>query len=162
MKSIGLHATEELIAVKGKKRLVILLSEENSIAEDIAGLVARDRKIHERSFVCIPLYGVHRGEGERGFPSIVLGRIGSLMYNQFFYFPPYPPEGENPIVYEAVGRLDRLQTFHRDTLAADPLRYALHDDCLHVLREWVRGYLTGEIDGHIAELRTELIGELYR
>ena len=37
------------------------------------------------------------------------------MYSQFFYFPPSSIE-ENPTVYEGIGRLDRIQAFHRDAL----------------------------------------------
>jgi hypothetical protein len=83
------------------------------------------------------------------------------MYNQFFYFPQYPDQAESPMVYEAIGRLDRLQVFHRDTLAADPVRVVLHSDLLEVLYEWVRFHLTGKVDENIAELRRELTRELY-
>lgn len=159
--SIGLASAEELVAVKAKKRLVVLLSQENFVAEAMGERVARDVKLHERSYVCLPLYGVHRGAGDRGFPPEVVARIQALMYNQFFYFPPYPPGIDVPLVYEAIGRLDRLQVFHRDTLAADPLRLSLHQDFLLVLHEWVRFYQTGRIDDAIAQLRRLLIGEGY-
>lgn len=159
--TIGLASSEELVAIKAKKRLVVLLSQENFVAEALGGRVARAAKIHERSYVCLPLYGVHRGAGERGFPPEVVVRIQALMYNQFFYFPPYPPGADQPIVYEGIGRLDRLQVFHRDTLAADPVRLALHPDFLEVLHEWVRFHLTGRIDHNIAELRRELTREIY-
>ncbi len=161
IKSIGLHATEELVAIKAKKRLVILLSQKNYVAEEIAPHVARGRKVHVESYVCLPLYGIHRGQGEQGFPDAVVRRVQALMYNQFFYFPEYPAEAENANIYEAIGRLDRLQVFHRDTLAADPERYALTPNCLLVLREGVRAYLTGEVDQNILDLRSELIRELF-
>ena len=103
LKSINLQVTEELLAVKAKKRLVVVLSSGNTILEDIRAHVAKDRKIHEESFVCLPLYGVHPGDAERGFPAIVVERIQALMYAQFFHFPPSSKE-ENPVVYEAIGR----------------------------------------------------------
>ncbi len=118
--SIGLHATEELVAIKAKKRLVILLSQKNYVAQEIALHVARERKVHVDSYVCLPLYGIHRGQGEQGFPDVVVSRVQALMYSQFFHFPAYPVGGERPIIYEAIGRLDRFQVFHRDTLATDP------------------------------------------
>ncbi len=160
LKSIGLEATEELVAIKAKRRLVVLLSEENTSYEDVRRAVSRQSKIHERSFVCLPLYGVHAGETQRGFPAVVVNRIQALMYNRFFYFPPSSKE-ENPVVYEAIGRLDRLQVFHRDTLAAGAVALRLHDDCLFVLREWIRGYLTGHYSKDMDDLRRELTKDLY-
>jgi len=160
LKSIGLEATEELVAVKAKRRIVVLLSETNTVYEDIRPYVSKQSKIHERSFVCLPLYGVHPGETRRGFPSIVVERIKVLMYNQFFYFPPSSKEND-PAMYEAIGRLDRLQVFHRDTLAAGAVALRLHEDCLFVLREWVRGYLTGHYSKDTDDLRKELTKELY-
>ncbi|MFQ5793152.1 MAG: hypothetical protein ACE5JI_21995 [Acidobacteriota bacterium] len=160
LKSINFQATEELIAVKAKKRLVALLSEPNVILEDLRPAVAKDRKIHERSFLSVPLYGVHRVSGERGFPALVVRRVQALMYNQFFYFPPSSDEPD-AVIYEAIGRLDRIQAFHQDTLRAGATRFRLHPDCLEVFREWARGYLTGTISEYVRDLRTELIKELY-
>ena len=65
------------------------------------------------------------------------------------------------MVYEAIGRLDRVQVFHRDALAADPIALRLHPDCLFVLREWVRGYITGTYSQDMLDLREELTKELY-
>lgn len=160
LKSLDLQTTEELVAVKAKKRLVVMLSQGNTVMEDLRGVVGKDRKIHEPSFLCLPIYGVHRGSGEKGFPEVVVQRIQALMYNQFFYFPASSSEA-NPTVYEGIGRLDRIQAFHRDTLRQDPVRFRLNDDCFAILREWVRGYITGEVSTYVAELRQELIKELY-
>ncbi len=160
LKSLDLQTTEELVAVKAKKRLVVLLSQANTVMEDLQAAVGRDRKIHEASFLCFPIYGVHRGSGERGFPEVVVQRIQALMYNQFFYFPPSSAE-ENPTVYEGIGRLDRIQAFHRDALRQGAVRFRVNDDCTLILREWVRAYLTGEMSTYVAELRQELIKELY-
>lgn len=160
LKSLDLQTTEELVAVKAKRRLVVLLSQGNTIMEDLRAAVARDRMIHESSFLCLPMYGVHRGSGERGFPEIVVQRIQALMYSQFFYFPASSTE-DNPSVYEGIGRLDRIQAFHRDALQQGAIRYRLSDDCRTILREWVRGYLTGEVSTYVADLRQELIRELY-
>lgn len=160
MKSINLQATEELVAVKAKRRLVVLLSQPNTIMEELRAHVAKDRKIHELSFLCLPLYGRHASEVDRGFPDVVVDRIQALMYNQFFYFPASSQE-DNPAVYESIGRLDRIQAFHRDTLAAGVTPIRLHPDCWEVLREWVAGYLTGEVSQDLLDLRQELIRELY-
>ncbi len=160
LKSINLQATEELVAVKAKRRLVVLLSQPNTIYDDIRQDVGKDRKIHELSFLGLPLYGRHRGEAERGFPDVVVDRLQALMYNQFFYFPPSSLE-PNSVVYESIGRLDRVQAFHVDTLAAGAIPLGLHQDCWDVLREWVAGYFTGERSPHLVDLREELIRELY-
>jgi hypothetical protein len=160
LKSINLQATEELVAVKAKRRLIVLLSLPNTIYDDIRQHVGKDRKIHELSFLGLPLYGRHRGEAERGFPNIVVDRIQALMYNQFFYFPPSSTEPE-PAVYESIGRLDRIQAFHADTLAAGALPLRLHPDAWEVLREWAAGYLTGEVSPDLVGLREDLIRELY-
>ena len=82
------------------------------------------------------------------------------MYAQFFHFPPSSDE-ENAVVYEAIGRLDRLQPFHRDTIRAGVIALRLEDETLALLREWARGYITGELSRDIVELRQELIKELY-
>ena len=160
LKSINLQATEELVAVKAKRRLIVLLSQPNTTYDDIRQHVGKDRKIHELSFLGLPLYGRHRGEAERGFPNIVVDRIQALMYNQFFYFPPSSTEPQ-PVVYESIGRLDRIQAFHADTLAAGALPLRLHPDAWEVLREWVAGYLTGEVSPDLVGLREDLIRELY-
>lgn len=160
LKAINLQATEELIAVKAKRRLVVLLSQPNTVLQEIRHHVAKDRKIHEASFLGLPLYGRHQGEAERGFPDIVVDRIQALMYNQFFYFPPSSREPA-PLIYESIGRLDRIQAFHADTLAGGAVPLSLHGDCWEVLREWIAGYLTGEISEHLVGLRSELIRELY-
>jgi hypothetical protein len=161
LKSIGLEAEEELVAVKAKQRLVVLLSQPNTVLEDLRGVVAKGTKIHEQSFFCLPLYGVHRGGGQRGFPEVVVERIQALMYPQFFYFPASSGESR-PIVYEAIGRLDRLQVLHQDTLQANAVPFRLEpNNCLWVLREWVRAYLTGEMSATMLALRTELTRELY-
>jgi hypothetical protein len=82
------------------------------------------------------------------------------MYNQFFYFPVSSTE-PNPAVYEAIGRLDRVQAFHADTLAVRAVPLRLHQDCWDVLREWVAGYITGEVSPDLLDIRSELIRELY-
>jgi hypothetical protein len=160
IKSIGLEASEELVAVKAKTRIVVLLSQPNTVLDDLKQRVAKDRKIHEESYLCLPLYGVHSGQAYRGFPTEVVERIQALMYTQFFYFPASSSES-NPTIYEAIGRLDRIQAFHRDTLRAGAIRYALSDDCLWILREWVRAHMTGETSKVLLDLRQELTKELY-
>jgi hypothetical protein len=160
LKSIELQVTEELVAVRAKRRLVVVLSQGNTIMEDLRAFVAKDRKIHEESFLCAPLYGVHREAAERGFPAVVLSRIQALMYVQFFYLPASSTEPD-PAVYEAVARLDRLQPFHGDTLRNGRIGLRLRRDALMVLREWARGCLTGEVSRDVREIQAELVKELY-
>lgn len=135
-----------------------LLSENNTAPPDVS--VARRRRIHETSFLCLPLYGVHVEDPQRGFPRTIVERIQALMDNQFFYLLASSREPD-AVVYEAIGRLDRLQVFHRGTLAAGAVPLRLHDDCVFVLREWVRGYLTGSYSKDMHDLRVELTKELY-
>src|SRR5262245_28160615 len=71
-----------------------------------------------------------------------------------------PSTEPNPAVYE-FGRLDRIQAFHADTLAAGAVPLRLHQDCWDVLREWVAGYITGEVSPDLRDIRSELIRELY-
>lgn len=57
--------------------------------------------------------------------------------------------------------LDRIQAFHADTLAGGALPLRLHHDAWEVVREWVAGYMTGEVSPDLASLRDDLIRELY-
>ena len=131
----------------------MLLSRPNTVLEDIRQHIGRDRRIHEQSFLGLPLYGRHRGEAERGFPDVVVDRIQALMYNQFFYFPPSSTEPTPSCMKPS----DAWTGFRRFTLTRwlrEPCPLRLHQDCWDMLREWVAGYITGEVSPDLLDLRS--------
>jgi len=137
-----LHLTsdEELIVVKGKRRLFMVASQAPG---DWRHGGAR---LRERGYVCLPLYSFH----DEDTPEL-RARVKALEYPWWIYLP----EDVNLRMREGFIRLDRLQVISQRLL--NPMIVTLTEDVVLLISEWLRYYLTEEIDPFFLEYRQELL-----
>jgi len=145
--SLTLRETEELLIQKAKKRLAITVAAENTFFEDIKEDVLGREHLQEDNILVLPLYGVESAGHEGGFPPIMVARIKSLMYRQFFYCPFKSP------VYEAVVRVDRIQPVIPLYPGWTPEGIALSSETLGVLMAILCEYFGATRDGDLKALR---------
>lgn len=106
-------------------------------------------RLRERGYVCLPLYTFHVED----LPEF-RARVKVLKYPWWIHLP------EDSILRMREGfiRLDRLQVVEEGLL--QPIRVALTEWALLLVSEWLRYYLTGEIEPLFLEDRQEMIKEL--
>ncbi len=139
---INLEHDEELLVIKAKRRLLVVASQA-PIARQAQG------RLQERGFVCLPLYSFHP-EDSLEFRT----RIKVLEYPWWIYLP----EDKTLTVHEGFIRLDRMQVVEERLL--QPRTVALTEEFLFFASEWLRYYLTGDIDPLFLEDRQESMREL--
>ncbi len=140
---LHLESDEELIVIKGKRRLVLVVSQAPS-DWPLGGA-----RLRERGFTCVPLYSFH----DQDSPEFRV-RVQALEYPWWVYLPKNDGHGR----LEGFARLDRLQVIEERLL--EPLQVALTSSALWYVSEWLRYYLTGEIDPLFLEYRAELLAQL--
>jgi hypothetical protein len=145
--SLTLRETEELFVQKAKKRLAITVAAENTIFDDLQETVAGREHLQEDNILVLPLYGIESAGHEGGFPPVMVARIKALMYRQFFYCPYEAP------VYEAVVRLDRIQSVIPHYPGWEPTNRALSGEALGVLMGMLREYLGAPQDEYMRTIR---------
>ena len=138
---IRLQNNEELLVNKAKPRPVIVVSQRNYFW-NMGGA-----RLSERGLVCIPIYSFQDDDSNE-FRS----RIKAQEYPWWIYLP------EDRRVREGFARLDRLQVIEETHL--QPRSFALSDDALWFVSEWLRYYMTNEIDPLFWEARRESIQAL--
>ena len=135
---IKLEYNEGLYAVKGKVRPVIVMSQRNEEWQPGEGRLA------ERGLACVPVYSFQqRNDSE------FRARVRAHEYPWWIYLP----EGSG--IRESFMRLDRIQVIEESRL--QPMRTALAEDALWFVSEWMRYYMTGEIDPMLEEYRRETL-----
>ena len=139
---LRLQYNEALLVNKAKRRPVIVISQKN---EDWSRAGAR---LAERGLVCLPMYSFHPNDSQE-----FRRRIRAQEYPWWLYLPQYLN-----IFQEGFARLDRLQIIEEAHL--QPTRHALTDDALWFASEWLRYYLTEEIDDFLLDYRQKLIQSL--
>jgi len=154
IKMLALRETEELIIHKAKKRLAITVAAENTIFDDVKAVVSQREHLQEENILALPLYGIESGGHEGGFPSVMVARIKALMYRQFFYCP-YVSS-----VYEAVVRLDRIQSVIPHHPGWIPVGVGLSEEALGVLMAMLREYFGAPEDEYMNTLRDLVQGAL--
>jgi hypothetical protein len=150
--SLTLRETEELFLQKAKKRLAITIAAENTFFADVKEAVASREHLQEENILVLPLYGIESVGHEGGFPSVMVARVKALMYRQFFYCPYNAP------VYEAVVRLDRIQSVIPLYPGWTPTDMALSGEALGVLMGTLREYFGASEDEDLSALR-EIVQE---
>ena len=138
---LRLQNDEALVVNKAKRRPVIVMSQRNTPWQ-MAGA-----RLSERGLVCLPMYSFHP-QDSREFRN----RIRAQEYPWWLYLP------EHTTFREGFARLDRLQTIEESHL--QPALHALSDDALWFVSQWLRYYLTEEIDDFLLDYRRELIQSL--
>ena len=140
---LHLEYDEELLVIKAKKRLFLIASQ-----APIRWPPGSNR-LREDSFVCLPLYSFH----ETDLPEF-RARISALEYPWWVHMP----ENSTFKMKEGFVRLDRLQVI--DKTMIQPIQVALTDDALFLISEWLRYYLSGEIEPIFLEERKQMIEAL--
>ena len=133
-----LEYNEALYAVKGKVRPVIVMSQRNEEWQPGGGRLA------ERGLACVPVYSFQ----QRDSPEF-RARVRAHEYPWWIYLP------EGSVIRESFMRLDRIQVIEESRLR--PMRTALAEDALWFVSEWMRYYMTGEIDPMLEEYRREML-----
>ncbi len=140
---IGLKYNEELLVIKAKMRLFVIASQKPILWPAGAG------RLSERGFVCLPLYSFHSTD-----PPDIRARVEALEYPWWIYLP----ENKNLRTKEGFIRLDRVQVIEERLIK--PITIALTGDALFFISEWLRYYLTEEIEPIFLEDRKESLKEL--
>ncbi len=138
---LRLQSDEVLLVNKAKLRPVVVMSERNQYWQGGGG------RLSERGLVCLPMYSFQRNDSQE-----FRNRIRAQEYPWWLYLPEYRS------LREGFARIDRLQTI--EELQLQPTQYALTDSALWFASEWLRYYLTGEIDELLFEYREEAVRSL--
>ena len=136
VQDIQLRYDEALYAVKGKRRPVVVMSQRNE------AWAPADGRLAESGLICAPVYSFHQND----IPEF-RDRVRAHEYPSWIYLP------EGLGVRESFMRLDRIQVVEESHL--EPMRVALTEDALWFASEWMRYWLTGEIDSLLEECRRE-------
>ena len=138
---LRLQNDEALLVDRAKRRPIVVMSQRNEYWS-IGGA-----RLSERGLVCLPMYSFQRSDSQE-----FRNRIRAQEYPWWLYLP------EHPRFREGFARIDRLQTIEELHLQTTP--FALTDDALWYASEWLRYYLTGEIEEWLLEYREESIRNL--
>lgn len=138
---LKLQHNEALLVNRVKRRPVIIMSQKNE------GWTRAGPRLAERGLVCLPIYSFHPNDTTE-----FRRRIQAQEYPWWIYIP------EHAGFQEGFARLDRLQTIEETHL--EPTRRSLTDDALWFVSEWLRYYLTEEIDDLLFEYRQNLVQSL--
>ena len=143
VKEINLQNNEELLVIKAKMRPLLVISQ--APIEWKPG----SSRLRECAYVCLPFHSFHE-EDSLDFRA----RVQALEYPWWIYFP------EDKPLRRAEGfiRLDRIQVIAKQLLK--PLPVAITEDALFFVSEWLRYYVTGEIDKMFLDERKSLIEQL--
>lgn len=140
---LGLEYNEELLVIRSKIRLFVIVS------QNPLPWPAGASRLRERGFVCLPLYSFHSTD----LPEFK-ARVEALEYPWWIYLP----ENNALSIKEGFIRLDRVQVIEERLIK--PVTKALTDDALFLVSEWLRYYLTKEIEPIFLEDRKESLKEL--
>lgn len=140
---LRLSSKEELIIIKCKLRPFIIVSHE------IIEWLYPGGEPREECYVGVPLYSFH----DDHIPEF-RNRVRCLEYPTLIYLP----SDERLGVREGFARLDRVQVIPKAWLT--PRTIALTEDAFFFLSEWLRFYITGEIDELFSQYRRELMASL--
>ena len=135
---LRLQNDEALLVNRVKRRPAVVMSQKNDFWSLGVG------RLTERGLVCLPMYSFHADDSEE-----FRRRIRAQEYPWWIYFPAQPQLR----LQEGFARLDRVQTIEETHL--QPTLQALTDDALWFVSEWLRYYLTEEIDDVLFQYRQE-------
>ena len=133
---LNLPSDDELLVNRAKHRPVIVVSQKNDYWQPGGG------RLSASGLVCVPMYSFHASDSGE-----FRDRVRAQEYPWWLYLP--GTHGFN----EGFARLDRLLVIEQSHL--QPMRSALTDDAIWYVSEWIRYYLTGEIDDVLWEYREE-------
>jgi len=140
---LHLASDEEFLVLKAKRRLLLVIS------QGAGDWPLGGARLRESGYVCLPLYSFHDDD-----PPDLRIRVKAHEYPWWVCLP----ENAIPRLKEGFIRLDRMQVVEKRLL--EPRTVALTDDALFLVSEWLRYYLTGEIDPLFLEYRSELLSQI--
>ncbi len=140
---LHLEHNEEMLVLKAKKRPFIIASQSPIKWPPGAS------RLKEKGFVCLPIYSFHP---EDTFE--FRGRIAAMEYPWWIYLPEAPGQRRR----ESFIRLDRLQVIEKTHI--EPTQTALTEDSWFYISEWLRYYLTNQIEDVFMDERKEMISKL--
>ena len=136
VREIDLQYNEAMLVNRAKRRPVIVMSQPN-----LDWLLGGGR-LDERGFVCAPIYSYQSRDSDE-----FRLRIAAQEYPWWIHIPTFSTFTEGFV------RLDRIQVIEEQQL--EPWNYALTDSALWFVSEWLRYYLTEEIDPLLEDYRRE-------
>lgn len=140
---LHLEHNEEMLVIKAKKRPFIIAS--HSPLEWPLGAT----RLKEKGFVCLPIFSFHP-EDTTAFKA----RIAAMEYPCWIYLP----EDTSRNIKEGFIRLDRLQVIEKNHI--EPTQTALTEDSWFFISEWLRYYLTNQIEDVFMDERKEMMSKL--
>lgn len=140
VQELGLEHDEEFLVIKAKRRKFIILS-----SAPIPSEITRNR-LHEKGAACVPLYSFQDSDTPE-----FCSRVKKLEYPWWVYMP----DMKSHNIKEGFARLERLQVISEYIM--EPTQTALTDDALFLVSEWLRYYLTGNIDAVFLEDRQQMM-----
>jgi len=140
---LNLHSDEEMLMVKAKLRPMAVISQKPTEWTLAGG------RLNEKGYICVPLYSFHQDESQE-----FRNRVWAVEYPSWVYLP-----GDTRLgMKEGFARLDRVQVLDKELIS--PTQVALSEDALWWLSEWLRYYLTEEIEPLFMEERQERLGNI--
>jgi hypothetical protein len=140
---LKLEHDEELLVIKAKRRLLIVMSQAPT-SWPLGGA-----RLKEQGYVCLPRYSFHPADSPE-----FRTRVKALEYPWWIHTP-----GESSLgINDGFIRLDRIQVVEKSLL--EPIPVILTEWALLLISEWLRYFLTGQIDSLFLEDRQEMLDGL--
>ena len=145
-----LETNEEFVAVRAKRRPVILLS--RAPAPPGLAPVRGGGQVYRRLALVVPVYSLtNRHTGTLKYRPEFVERMQVLEWPEFLYLPPVAGVLPSP----SFARVSEMQAVYEPHLV--PLDLRLVDETLQVLQDQVRYLTTGKYEGALASYREELL-----
>jgi hypothetical protein len=146
--SPALASNEEFIALKAKKRPVVLIKPPDPKLQAIKRGPHSGKIVRHLGPVALA-YSAENESGFAKFPKSFVEDTRLLKYPQFFFLP----KG-GPIQRDSLLRFDELQSIAMNNL--EPTEWSLSTDVVGVLSSQLSFFLTGQASEQYLEWRTEL------
>ena len=141
IKELNLRDDEEILALRAKKRPVIISSSPLDPWHHISG------EKQDESYFCLPLFSLE------GYDDEFILNLKALRFNSLFYLPGDPKFG----IKESFIRFDRSQVLHRQCIERFRPKVCLTEDAMLVIQGWFQFYFTGRAEDWLLDLqKTEL------
>lgn len=140
-----LETTEEFIALKAKKRPVILIQPPDPALSEVPK-VSMGIKLERHLCVVAPLFGLANAEGYSRVSGEFLGRVRQLEYPQFCFIPKCGPFTKDSLI-----RLDEVQSVAIQNL--EHTGFSLSQEAVSVFRSQVSFFMGGSDGGDFAGYR---------
>ena len=147
LKSPHLPSNEEFPVLRAKRRPAVLIRPAIEVDKQAAqGLPGGSKPLP----MILPLYGVADATGAQKYPAEFLGRVQSLEYPSYFFFP-----NGGPLDKDSIAPLFRMA--HSFDGHLEPTQWKLSDDILRILQGQIANWFTGTYEGDYRAARDVLL-----